>query len=397
MKNLVSVTLVAVLILNSNYSLAGSSAHGGDLDLDQNNIWFLGSDPIEYCVESVSDYPFHDELDGLIEEAVDKWKTLFQKYEISNKSFSGFKDGQVRKMTLAFKKVETCDPDPKKRQRQIRFLFGKMDALVKQFLTDGNGSLGAAVRYSYDHKTYRTGGTVWLKNWTARRDHIMHMLVHELGHVFGMKHDSVWVMEAKIAQRLVHPLEQENSAYGNIESPDWPFKLAEGELLDFTYRGKKDTATGLNMYHNFQLPALLEVLGLPLDEKHSLRLRYNLEGIPDFPFGGKKVFVLIVTKPDGRSRRYRGEFEAITKHAGGPAVYTDWKNANGSTFWRKKYLLQTDFPVPAHGFFNIDGKKVAATIRYENGPILGIFAPALGVWTWTSVYEKNNIRFSKVR
>src|SRR5207245_511209 len=86
-------------------------------------------------------------------------------------------------------------------------------------------------------------------------------LLHQLGHVFGMPHNSVFVMDEHVAGTFFEtesqvPFERDWYAdpilpflFGHIESPSWPYRWREGESLELTFNGgiqrKKDEDSGV--------------------------------------------------------------------------------------------------------------------------------------------------------
>ena len=234
-----------------NPSLLGNWSGNGGGDQTSDNVWYLGPQAVEYCIVRDPAYPLTEgELVPMVAASLNDWKHFFQRYGLDKKRFGTgpqkFHDGLPREMSLTFTPAVCPDPESAVDEKKLVFLFGGSNAVVdlyKQLYDEG--SAGVAIRKSYDHTTYRNGGFIWLDDFSTNPDAIRHMLLHEIGHVFGMPHDSVFVMSSNV--RLYtqsHEIFSEG-LLGSIETPSWPYRLRTGDVLDLnTGAGFRKNASG---------------------------------------------------------------------------------------------------------------------------------------------------------
>ena len=103
MKNKISTYfLLCSFISPMCFGGAGGDVSGGaNIISDESNPWFLGSEPISYCVEVAPDFPIpKNQVSAIISESFQKWKTVFTKYRLSEEPLPGvFYDGVERGLT----------------------------------------------------------------------------------------------------------------------------------------------------------------------------------------------------------------------------------------------------------------------------------------------------------
>lgn len=249
---------------------SGFSTNGGTPSADQGNVWFLGEEPVEYCVESLRSEN-RSAAAAMVREAIDDWIAFFHKYELDQFSFGALAGKPGLKLALNFREVEKCT----RPEHQIRFLFGVKTPEVERALETEVNAFGLALRRPYDHQTYRTGGQVYLRELHFTGSRLKHLILHELGHVFGMEHDSVFVMDERVVD-LVRGLTNSYTELGKIESTTWPYRLQEKQRIDFSANGRKE-----GRYEpNFVIVFLRDLFGFPKDGFHSAGLDLSFEGGP---------------------------------------------------------------------------------------------------------------------
>lgn len=364
---------------------ARSSAHGSDLERDQDNVWFLGEQPVSYCIQRHPKYPFSEtELASIVDEGIAHWLAFFKKYNMDQAQYKNFADGIPRGLSLQFQRQESCA------KASLQFLFGVTNALVQFHRPDESHALGVAIRGSYDFTHYRNPGVIWIQNFSSDRRKVLHIVLHELGHIFGMRHDTVWVMDSDVANILRDKRTGRDPAIGMIESPAWKYNLREGDELEFTYRGEPDPATGMRFYSTYFLSIGRKLFRLQ-GANHSLKIKF----VPEFdkkdselPFK-TKFFQLILQTPEDGERIFKGKFEPMVLQEGGPSLYAPWKEAHGGVRYERRGLIRASFADPANGYFEVFGEKIPAVIKYEKGPVLGLFMNGQegSLWWWSSIYE----------
>lgn len=239
----------------------GSFAQGGDYHAENFNPWFLSSEknvkPITYCVRASKDYPGRTMLNGLVQEAIKKWQDFFGNYGLNDYFFLINRQNQLKKWHLVTQFQEMpCESDP-----EIQFLFDVNHPLLDIPREGPEAYIARAVRGPFDHETFRNKGVLWFAPFTNGYyddgvKNIEHMILHELGHVFGFPHGSVAVMNenaANLVQSTRYVLPPENRAgveirdhakfaldpldqsVGEIESPLWPFRFDSKHPITFNY------------------------------------------------------------------------------------------------------------------------------------------------------------------
>jgi Predicted Zn-dependent proteases len=227
----------------------GWSGSGGDTNLFKDNVWFLGqSEPVPYCIWKANDYNFsYNDLFNIVEESFKDWKSFFNKYGISNQNLTFKKVGRRgstfdygKKLNLNFRNEGICSSD-KDLPTGLMFVFGKTDnPHIKMFNKYGTeNAVGFAIRNKlYNHKTYKNPGYIWFSNSFEEKEKLKHIVLHELGHVLGMDHDSVFVMNSEVAAFLKAEKAGNNRFIGKIESPFRGYDFLPDDLLSLTYKKK---------------------------------------------------------------------------------------------------------------------------------------------------------------
>lgn len=393
-----SLWLTSLLFLSST-AYAGSGAHGADLDADQNNTWFLGPEAIPYCLEIEPSSGLDATLiRRQIREAFAQWKAFFTHYGYAGLSFGvpdktfgfnlKFADHAARPLALDAVELESCD-DPI-HQLEIRYAKDSEDG----WALDSDHALGAAIRGPYDHKTFRTGGTVWISTALQSDAERKHILLHELGHVFGMPHNSTYVMYEKVgkliqASRLTSNFAAPGTGLGTIESPSWKFLLQPGDSL--TLGSTNSSVPGASFANS--LPPFMAggFFGLSLAPV-TTTLTYDGKSAPS----GVSKFTLTfqsgnsLTILDGRFQWRSHQFEI------GPSIHTNWERKGKVVPGR--FYLEMLLPkgrnavsggskqLPLEGVFTDRGTTYPAIVEFPFGAVTKLFHPTSGRWFTFAAY-----------
>jgi hypothetical protein len=390
------IALALLLVLRTGLAREGSGAHGADIEADQNNVWFLGNDPIPYCltIEAGSKLD-RAEILKQIDEAFNDWNVFFRKHGYDKFEFGGgpentrfgaeFKDRQPRKLSLQARKIDACGAPT----RQLEFRFSSESGL--KWSLDANHAFGAAVRGPYDHSTYRTGGTVWISTKLESAAERKHILLHELGHVFGMSHNSTYVMFEKPG-RLIPQARAFKKAdvLGIIESSSWRFMIWPGDALRFD---SLEVTSGDIGVSSRSLPLLggPAMAAAPFFGSNSI-LTYVGRGTT----GHFKFTLSMGDGPRGKSltgsfqRRYH-QFET------GPSLHTQWRRPDGTITEGRLYLeiartasalsvAGGSKQIPLEGVFHDSRTFYPAVIEFPYGAVVKLFDPAVGAWFTLSSY-----------
>ncbi|SMF32334.1 hypothetical protein [Pseudobacteriovorax antillogorgiicola] len=202
----------------------GWSGNGGG-SLAQDNIWFLGSDrTVRYCIERAPQYPISRlRLRVMVRKSIDQWLGFLNRYHLGQAQIDRLISLNAPAMTLKFEQ-EACQETT-----DLVFLFGVSNQLIDSYrYLQSEDGLGLAIRRSYNHETRWNPGYIWIDSFSTQAEKVHHLLLHELGHVFGLKHDSVFVMGNHIDARLRSDY-FDGPYFGRIESEAWPFDLRMNE------------------------------------------------------------------------------------------------------------------------------------------------------------------------
>ena len=372
----------ALAFLISNVALAGTFTNGSDFTSDNENVWFLGLEPIEYCIERSPQFRIpHDRAREIVREAFADWRAFFIKYGLDQLKFEGIAKGRSLGIAIDAKEVAACT----KPATQVRFLFG-VDSLESLDARRSHPSaLALSIRGAYDHTTFRNGGQLWFRNWLDWNEtKLKHIVLHEIGHVFGMPHDSVYVMEKQAAD-FAALLASTDRTLGQIESPTWPYRLRAGDTVDFTTDGRKDK----RFEPNFLLVFIQNLLGFERDGWHSVQLRAR---DADTAVPMWKLDVTFRERGTGKELTLGGQFfirgEPIRSPKGlrGPELYTryDCRNCASGTHMDLHYLDPLPSGLEAEGSFTHPVTKVVypAILDDRKGAFLRIFVTERKQW-WT--------------
>ncbi|MEZ4740981.1 MAG: hypothetical protein R3B45_00785 [Bdellovibrionota bacterium] len=233
MKMLLSRIVLFGLSIGLTYPATAEWVSGGGLLIrDSQNPWFVkNTRKVNYCV-SIDEANFGQTLEGVrsaINQAIQFWKSQFA----TNSDNQDLKIG-----TQIFVETE-CTLDP-----ELVLQFGILSDEQKKKLGDPKELIGIAVRTSYDRRTLRGKGFIYIapafgplrpslpnmqeNPWANVDDSLlMNAIAHELGHVFGVPHFPV--PNHFMSDTYLENLVQTNRNIPNSLSPVFynqePFKI----------------------------------------------------------------------------------------------------------------------------------------------------------------------------
>lgn len=390
---------LAVLVLLARPALAGSGAHGADIEADQNNVWFLGSDPIPFCITIEKGSGLEkDKMAALAIEAFRDWKAFFDRHQYTKLKFDDpnpivkggvkFRDGNSRGLSLEEpRQIDNCLGP----QRQLEIRFSK--SAEADWSLDSNHAFGAAIRGPYDHETYRTGGVVWISTSLQSTEERKHILLHELGHVFGMSHNSTYVMFDKVGnliQKLREtpdiPSRQGRPQLGTIESPSWKFLIWPGDTLELdtlevSRLGRDNFSAAPPLLGS---PPATPFLVAPTAGPSTLKY-VGRKTTGEFQFGLHMIGHRERSMLGTFQRRYH-QFEV------GPSIHTIWAQGPGRMFLEYLHVsagMATgggSKQVPLEGTFADGQGTYPAVLEFPYGAVLKVFDGRTGTWYTLSSY-----------
>ncbi len=365
---------------------SGWSGNGGDSHHLQDNIWYLGEKKVSYCVKVGENSAINKfEASKIIRESFLEWKNFFNKYSMLNKALKAnrrrknlsFPDGVSRAMTSNFTEVACEELKMKTNGEELVFLIGKSNALIdiyKDLATEN--AYGLALRKGYNHLTYRNSGFVWTSPEIKSRDVVKHVILHEIGHIFGMKHDSVHVMDEDLVDFLEAKKRHNESNLGVIESKTWKYRLIEGQtnlLVKKERKPRRRNYCSIGMMKNNSLPKVVRK-NLGLKRYGCFKVEVKVDEI----LGAKKFnLVLEITEQGPVKKSLFGLFKSSRtkpRDSMSPGVFTKLKNLDATRERRKnvnrRIVVDGLFDLPARGSFKLGSSEFPARISYDKGLIV---------------------------
>lgn len=396
----------------------GWSGNGGGSRDESDNIWFIGSSPIKYCFAKDAKFPLKGaELHKIVNDGFAKWNEFFKSYDLADNNLAGgyahprlnslqFADGVNRKMATEFVYTNDCS------EARLQFLFGIENSVItnyKKFATEH--PYGLAVRQKYDHKNFAHKGIVWIDNFTKDKNEIKHIILHELGHVFGMKHDSVPVMDENLTQMLGKKPEFTTQFLGKIESDSWTYDLKKDHPIIMTStrgirprrrrvvdnRSEKLCGDNPTFTSNRSIPKkVLRGLNLRKLDCHRMTLTYlgqNRERMKSprlFTLEIEELYSKRKAVFNGRFRLSAGSRPKLK----GPGVVTQLKinRPLGKTHkaFHRLTLEKKANMLPLTGTFSLGNEAFAAKMTQNKGLVIELFIQeAKSWWTFKTHYNQN--------
>jgi hypothetical protein len=216
--NTIFTILFSTLLGASNANAGWVSSGGGELFGDAHNPWFVRNvTQVNYCID-LSMASFSADITTVrstVTEAIQYWKNEFAK------AAHGPGIGQFELGTQSFTEVNCSDPSV-----LLRFQFGYETLSPQQIAFLGNplNYIGVAIRTDYNEvgtlplqgkgfifvasdkgsNAYHGGKDSTLTSQAWKNPRLLkYVLLHELGHVFGMPHTGSGIMSEAFLEQML--------------------------------------------------------------------------------------------------------------------------------------------------------------------------------------------------
>lgn len=219
-----------LIVLNCSFAFAGGmTSSGGDFLTTENNPWFIGDEPISFCIEQGDFTREISSSEALIEEAINDWINNLKKLNIRPTPFS-LPDG--KKKSLGFNFIKTgCSA-----KTDLRFLLGVSNSDVTNELKHlATYVVAFASKGITNDKTGRAQGFIWLapdmgkhiykgpaqNSFWLQDANFFNVILHELGHVFGLEHQPSGFMSSYGPSNAVLGIDKQKSSVASLTAQNW--------------------------------------------------------------------------------------------------------------------------------------------------------------------------------
>lgn len=190
--------LFAMGLFGSDLYAGADSSGGGQLLRDGGNPWFIERKiEVFYCIKiDENNFPINKtQATQFVERTLSYWDSQFERMQIAG--FTKIGVGEQYFTQVDCSETEKVD---------LRINFGVLSTEESKVIVDPRKYLGFTHRESYDSKTLRGKGFIYIapesgplkplgdriiaKPWSQCRGCLLErVLMHEFGHVFGVQHD----------------------------------------------------------------------------------------------------------------------------------------------------------------------------------------------------------------
>lgn len=239
---MLNVIFISIILFFTNSFAGGVNGGGTDhLPPDFNAAWFLDGKParsVSVCIKhDPEQFPMNPELiKAPFLKAVGRWKDYI--------SLRGINDEQIRdddidpvylSLVTDFQFIDNCS------QADLEIYLGLVTPEIEQIKNSMFDPYAFVYRDSYDRKKGWGKGKMWLKGKNEKGEffwdkndflNLEGILLHELGHVFGIEHMEGTVMDAEFSEKLnIYPLSSDDFMYQWLKyymtNIDWHNELVQ--------------------------------------------------------------------------------------------------------------------------------------------------------------------------
>lgn len=366
----------------------GWSGNGGEPLRMAENVWFIGQESIPYCVVASEDYPIPAvQLKSMVAEVLKQWFDFFKLYGIDGESKErlprprpfGPLASPAKGISMATHFVEVdCTAATHFALERLRFQFGVSNAMIDAYRAfNPEEPLGVAMKRSKDDGSY---GYVWIDSFSSDALRVKHLLLHEIGHVLGMGHNSVAVMNEHIVDDLnPDPWRKDAVEFGQIETNAWPYRLRKDNPINLglggILRARPQFKKSMQLCNGSHPAPRNLIRELGLDPRECYDLVLNPEAVES-----NRIVLSLSVRGKTSSQTFRGEFR--------PFALSDIlpKGPKFQILEPKRprwvsYIFDPSAVLDSwQGNLDIGGRPIAAQLFFVKGVALDLHLPSLKGW-----------------
>lgn len=348
-----------------------SSSGGDDTPASIGAAWFLGDAPIKACLIVEQGYPKSiTDLTTIVLQSARTWKNYYQNKVLPMNT------NRLIHPSFMISLQETCDTTT-----ELKIIFGLKTPDVQVELKKYYNPFGFATLQSYDVEKKRGKGFIWIANpkeaYAESHEASLNALVlHELGHVYGVPHVKGTIMDEKIAEVI--------KAFG--PSAGWPSNDPKGRVfltsieterpLYFHYAANWSYEGFAPVDNSVLKPEFLRTI-FGRDVTGDVLARFYNQGpwtnykIDLTDIKGSKTFSL-ENLGDGTVSNKEGLFKMLLKSDNSPEAYIDAINSQAWEIFGN-FVDQKGVRYPAIITLNLGDFEIVQVRVYYKNELLKIF------------------------
>jgi hypothetical protein len=381
-----SLAIFIIILEGFAFGSETTGGNGNETYFAHANPWFVGNEPILYCIHVDDNLSRHREaFAATIRKSISAWTEFLKFYGIDQLKFGQgpyyFPDRKSYGMATTFLEASSIECEGGS-PRLLHFAYGAPKFNFEQYLKLGSWANGIALPNKVSPTERWHGGTIWINPFLHPAEpEFSYTLTHELGHVFGFKHNTLPVMQQKSIEAL--PSCQRSYRYMNpdaIEMPNSKFAYVVGQsyLLSFSNLFSIPLSPpGLLRFPPCSAvstsgPSKTFVEKMGLDFR-AINVRLEIDATDED--SGEIYSTLLLSDAQDKVARLSSQFKTVTSSPklSSPELCFYWKLDNEKTVAYCDSIFKSKLGTHANGWVRINNSKYPAHLRFETGLSLSIY------------------------